>query len=178
MAADAANTSASKRRLRMLRVYFPVDIYKVDVYDVDMKALLTALISAMVLLAQIPTPENNKMLSDAAKQLSAAAFDAKSPVTVHGHVGTLVWPEGSAGMILVKADDGAEYAFSTAGVPAMAKQGFTRFAMKPGAEIIVTGVTTADRSKIGPGLIAARADIIKRPDGSTAFDRAKLPGAK
>jgi hypothetical protein len=141
-----------------------------------MKTLLTALVSAVVLLAQVQTPEKDKMLSEAARQLSGAAFDAKASVTVHGRVGTLVWPEKTMGMLLVKADDGAEYAFSTAGVPAMGKQGFTRFAMRPGEAITVTGVTTADRSKIGPGFIAARADVIKKSDGSTAFDRSKLPG--
>jgi hypothetical protein len=158
-------------------VYFSVDIYKVDIYDVDMKTkLLSTLVMAAALVsAQLSRPDNDKMLSEAARQLSAANFDAKSPVTVHGTVGTLVWPEGSAGMILVKTDDGQEYAFSTAGVPAMAKQGFTRFGMHPGESITVTGVTTANRSKIGPGFIAARADIIKKSDGSTAFDRAKLP---
>jgi hypothetical protein len=139
-----------------------------------MKTLLAALVSAVVLCAQNPTPGKDKMMSDAARQLSGATFDPKAPLTVHGRVGMLVWPEGSPGMILVKTDDGTEYAFSTAGVPAMAKQGFTRFAMRPGEAITVTGIATADRSKIGPGFIAARADLITKSDGSTAFDRAKL----
>lgn len=164
----------------MLKVYFPVDIYKVDVYYVDMKAkLLSSLVLAAALVsAQVSRPDNDKMLSEAAHQLSTANFDAKSPVTIHGTVHTLVWPEKTMGMLLVKADDGQEYAFSTAGVPAMAKQGFSRFSAHPGESITVTGVTTANRSKIGPGFIAARADIIKKSDGSTAFDRAKLPEAK
>ncbi len=143
-----------------------------------MKTLLTALVSAVVLLAQAPTPSNNAFMTDAAKQLAAVNFDTKSPVTVHGVVHTLVWPEKTMGMLLVKADDGQEYAFSTAGVPAMAKQGFSRFSAHPGETLTVTGVTTAGRSKIGPGFIAARADIITKSDGSTAFDRSRLPGAK
>jgi hypothetical protein len=66
------------------------------------------------------------------------------------------------------------YAFTTAGVPALAKQGFTRFTAKPGQEVIVTGVLAEGRVKIGPGAIAARADVINKIDGSELFNRANL----
>jgi hypothetical protein len=102
-------------------------------------------------------------------------FDSGAPVTVHGRVGTLVWPQGTSGMILVEATVGGEkYAFSTASVPGMAKQGFSRFTMKPGEEVIVTGVRAKGDSKIGPGFTAARADLITKSDGNRVFDRSKL----
>jgi len=91
-----------------------------------------------------------------------------------------VWPERSAGMILVEAIGTSEkYAFSTAGVPAMAKQGFTRFTLKPGDEVIVTGVLANGSPKIGPGsgFYAARADLITKSDGTHVFDRTRLPVA-
>jgi hypothetical protein len=78
-------------------------------------------------------------------------------------------------MMLVEVNGGSEkYAFSTAGVPAMAKQGFSRFTMRPGEEIIVTGVLAKRDLKIGPGFTAARADLITKSDGSRVFDRTRL----
>ena len=103
-------------------------------------------------------------------------FESGLPVTLRGRVTTLVWPEGTSGMVVIEAGSGGEmYAFSTAPVPDMAKQGFTRFVLQPGAEVIVTGVLAANKAKIGPGFTAARADLITRADGSRAFDRARLP---
>jgi uncharacterized protein DUF6152 len=132
-------------------------------------------IAAIQGLAQVQTPEVNKQLTSAAQQLSAMTFDSGSPVTVRGRVSTLVWPEGSAGMMLVEVNGGSEkYAFSTAGVPAMAKQGFSRFTMRPGEEVIVTGALAAGGLKIGPGFTAARADLITKSDGTRVFDRARL----
>jgi hypothetical protein len=79
-------------------------------------------------------------------------------------------------MIVVEvAGNSAKYAFSTAGVPAMARQGLTRFALKPGDEIIVTGVLANGNLKIGPGFNAARADLVTRTDGTHLFDRTRLP---
>jgi hypothetical protein len=79
-------------------------------------------------------------------------------------------------MILVEASNGiGKYAFSTARVPAMAKQGFTRFTLHPGEEVIVTGSLASSNAKIGPGFTAAQANVITKSDGSRVFDRAKLP---
>ena len=124
---------------------------------------------------QVATPQLDQNLSNAAGSLAAMPFDENSPVTIRGHVSTLVWPERCCGMILIEASQGGEkYAFSTAGVPAMAKLGFTRFALQPGAEVIVTGVLASGKAKIGPGFNAARADLITRSDGSRLFDRSRL----
>src|SRR6185295_6695949 len=72
-------------------------------------------------------------LTNAAQTLASMSFDSGVGLTIRGRVTTVVWPEGSAGMMLVEAVGTPEkYAFSTAGVPALAKQGFTRFAVKPG----------------------------------------------
>jgi hypothetical protein len=137
--------------------------------------VLAIWIAALPAMAQDPTPELNKQLTNAAQQVSAMAFDSGSPVTIRGRVATLVWPEGSSGMMLVEVNGGSEkYAFSTAGVPAMAKQGFSRFTMRPGEEIIVTGVLATGGLKIGPGFTAARADLITKSDGSRVFDRTRL----
>jgi hypothetical protein len=115
-------------------------------------------------------------LTNAAQTLSAMAFDSTSGLTVHARVASAVWPERAAGMIVVEVGGSSEkYAFSTAGVPAMAKQGLSRFTLKPGDEIIVTGVLANGNLKIGPGFNAARADLISRPDGTRLFDRAQLP---
>ena len=115
-------------------------------------------------------------LTNAAQTLAGMSFDSGVGLTIRGRVTTVVWPEGSAGMMLVEAVGTSEkYAFSTAGVPALAKQGFTRFAVKPGEEVIVTGVLANGSPKIGPGFSAARADLITRADGSRLFDRTLLP---
>ncbi len=110
------------------------------------------------------------MFTKAAGELSALKFDPRAPVSIRGRIATLVFPEGTVGMVVVES--GADrYAFSTAGVPALAKQGFTRFTAKPGQEVIVTGVLAEGGAKIGPGAIAARADTINKIDGSLLFKR-------
>ncbi|MBV8845508.1 MAG: hypothetical protein JO307_22090 [Bryobacterales bacterium] len=125
---------------------------------------------------QVATPRSDQTLSSAARSLASLPFDENAPITIRGRVATLVWPEASSGMILIEAGQGGEkYAFSTAGVPAMAKQGFTRFALQPGAEVIVTGVLASAKAKIGPGFNAARANLITKNDGSRLFDRSRLP---
>jgi hypothetical protein len=116
-----------------------------------------------------------QILTAAAKSLAEMTFDPGAPVTIHGTVGTLVWPEGTSGMLVVEAaGSGEKYAFSTAGVPAMARQGFSRFTMKPGEDVIVTGVRAKGDSKIGPGFRAARADMVTTSNGNLIFDRSKL----
>ena len=141
--------------------------------------ILALWISALPGMAQASTPELNKQLTAASQQLSAMRFDSASPVTVRGRVATLVWPEGVSGMMVVEVNGGAEkYAFSTAGVPAMAKQGFSRLTMRPGEEVIVTGVLATGGQKIGPGFTAARADLITKSDGNRVFDRTRLPGGE
>lgn len=125
---------------------------------------------------QVALPEMNKILSDAAQSLTAMQFDPNAPVTIRGRVSTLVWPEKSNGMALIEADQsGKRYAFSTAGVPAMAKQGFSRFSIHPGEEVVVTGFLATGNAKIGPGFDAARADLITKTDGTRLFDRSRLP---
>ena len=115
-------------------------------------------------------------LTNAAQTLSAMPFDSGSGLTVRARVASAVWPERAAGMIVVEvAGTSEKYAFSTAGVPAMAKQGLSRFTLKPGDEIIVTGVLANGNLKIGPGFNAARADLITRIDGTRLFDRTQLP---
>jgi hypothetical protein len=138
--------------------------------------MLITLITTLSGFAQVPNPEN-VALTNAAQTLAAMSFDAGMGLTIRGRVTTLVWPERSAGMILVEAVGGEKYAFSTAGVPAMGKQGFTRLTVKPGDEVIVTGVTANGNPKIGPGFNAARADLITRADGSALFNRTLLPAS-
>jgi hypothetical protein len=135
-----------------------------------------ALALSAIASSQIPTPKMNQILTGAANSLAEAQFDSNVPVTIRGRVSTLVWPEGTSGMLIIEASQGGEkYAFSTARVAAMAKQGFTRFALHPGEEVIVSGVLASGKTKIGPGLNAARADLITKSDGSRVFDRSKLP---
>lgn len=141
--------------------------------------LLAVWIAALPVLAQSSTPELTKQFTNAAQQLSTMAFGSGSPVTIRGRISTLIWPEGSSGMMLVEVNGGTEkYAFSTARVPQMAKQGFSRFTMQPGEEVIVTGVLANGGQKIGPGFMAARADLITKSDGTRVFDRTRLPGDK
>jgi hypothetical protein len=134
-----------------------------------------ALCLSAAAFCQVQTPGPDRILSDAARQLAAMPFDANAPVTIQGLVTTLVWPEGTSGMILVETRSGQKYAFSTAKVSDMAKQGFTRFSVHPGEEVIVTGARAANDATIGPGFTAARADLITRSDGNRVFDRARLP---
>ena len=122
------------------------------------------------------TPAESLALTSAAQTLSAMAFDSGRGVTLRARVASTVWPERAAGMIVVFVGGTSEkYAFSTAGVPAMAKQGLSRFTLKPGEEIIVSGVLANGNLKIGPGFNAARADLITRIDGTRLFDRTQLP---
>jgi len=137
--------------------------------------MLALSIGATSGLAQ-DTIAESAALTSAAQTLSALPFDSGTTLTVHARVASVVWPERAAGMVVVEVPGAsAKYAFSTAGVPAMARQGFTRFALKPGDEIIVTGVLANGNLKIGPGFNAARADLITRPDGTHLFDRTRLP---
>jgi hypothetical protein len=142
------------------------------------RLVLLICIAMIPAIAQIPTPELNKQLTNAARQLSAISFDSGSPVTVRGQIATLVWPEGGSGMILVYVNGGGEkYAFSTAKVAQLAKQGFSRFTVHPGEEVIVTGVLASGGQKIGPGFTGARADVITKSDGTRVFDRSRLAGS-
>jgi hypothetical protein len=127
--------------------------------------------------AQAPNPENIALVN-AAQALASMSFDSGVGLTTRVRVTTAVWPERSAGMILAEAIGTSEkYAFSTAGVPAMARQGLTRFTLKPGDELIVTGVLANGSPRIGPGasFAAARADVITKADGTHIFDRTRLP---
>ena len=137
------------------------------------KTCTSFLLAALIGVAQVQTPEMSKILTAASKSLAETQFDDGNAVTVRGRVSTLVWPEGSSGMIVVEAS-GEKFAFSSAKVREMAKQGFSRFTMKPGEEVVITGVRAKDNSKIGPGFTAARADMVTKSDGHRIFDRSKL----
>ncbi len=141
-----------------------------------MRKTLASLLLVLTIPAfsQVPTPELNKILTNAAQSLTAMRFDANAPVTIRGRVSMLVWPEGTSGIVILEASLGGEkFAFSTARVPQMAQQGFSRFTMKPGEEVIVTGVLAAGKATIGPGFSAARADLITKSDGNRVFDRSE-----
>lgn len=145
------------------------------------RLVVPIVLAAAAAIAQIATPQLNQQLTNAAQQLTAMQFEPGSLITVRGVVTTLVWPEHGNGMLLVEADRGREkYAFSTAKVGEMAKQGFSRFTVHPGTEVIVTGALATGARKIGPGFAAARADIITKGDGSRVFDRSRVDagGAK
>lgn len=139
-------------------------------------SVLLAVVIGMVPGFAQDSPAESIALTNAALTLSSMAFDAGRGLTVRVRVASMVWPERAAGMIVVEVPGTSEkYAFSTAGVPAMAKQGLSRFTLKPGEEIIVTGVLANGDLKIGPGVSAARADLIRRVDGTRLFDRTQLP---
>ena len=134
-------------------------------------AILIGLVSGCA-----PGNAESVALTSAAETLSTIPFDSSAGVTVHARVASAVWSERLAGMIVVEAaGTDQKYAFSTAGVPAMAKQGLTRFSLKPGDEIIVTGVLANGNLKVGSGFDAARADLVTRTDGTHLFDRTRLP---
>src|SRR5262249_35694438 len=123
--------------------------------------------------ALIDLVQAKELKPDSAAVLAAMPFDAGAPVTVQGTVSTLFFgPPGAGGMMVVHGNTGA-YAFSTGETRNMAKQGFSRFTMKPGQEVIVTGVVAASSAKI-EGLTAARADTITTTSGQRLFDRAAL----
>jgi hypothetical protein len=128
---------------------------------------------AALVACEGPDPELQRQLTETAQQMTSMNFDSAASVTVSGHVGTLVWPEGGSGMILIEAD-GTKYAFSTAKVADMAKQGFTRFALHPGEEVTITGPLASDDSTVAQGFTAARADLVAKADGTTIFDRTKV----
>ena len=140
-----------------------------------MKRILILTFGFLIGCDQVPDLELQRQLTDTAQLMTSMAFDPNAAIIVHGPVGTLVWPEGASGMILIEAD-GKKYAFSTAKVPDMAKKGFTRFALRPGEEVTITGLLAPGSPTIGPGFTAARADVIAKSDGTRLFDRAKLPG--
>jgi len=114
-----------------------------------------------------------ELTPDAAAGLASISFDSGAPVTVHGHVTTLLFSEpGSAGAMVVHGEEG-NFAFATAATRDLAKQKFTRFSLKPGEEVIVSGVAASSGERIN-GLTPARADMVKTSDGQTLFDRAAL----
>ncbi len=156
--------------------FFCLDFYNVYAYSADMRRTLLAFFLCLPLPAQVPTPELNKQLTELAKTLASVTYDSKKPITVEGRATTMVWPEGTSGIVVIETAKGERYAFSTAGVPAMAKQGFTRFALSPGTAVKVTGLLAPGNGMIGSSWIAGRADTIDKADGKRIFDRAKLPG--
>ena len=137
------------------------------------KRSLLALTLSVVTTAcsRISTPELNSELTAAAIELAAMSVASHAPVMTSGHVTTLVWPEEASGVIVVQTGDGMKYAFSTAPVPVLAKQGFTRTTMHPGDEVGVSGVLAPGKTVTTGALIAARADIIFKGDGTRVFVR-------
>jgi hypothetical protein len=116
--------------------------------------------------------QTKELSPEAADALAAISFDSAAPVTVQGRVTTLRFSEPPAtGVMILHAGD-AKYAFATAATRDMAKQGFNRFTLQPGEEVIVTGVLAKGGQNI-EGLIAARAETIALRDGRTVFDRNK-----
>ena len=95
--------------------------------------------------SSIPTPASNAAMTATASELAALPFDG-GPISTSGHVTAAVWPEGGIGMIVVQTGDGLKYAFSTAAVPEMAKQGLTRRSLGPGEEVGVLGVLAAGKT--------------------------------
>ena len=116
----------------------------------------------------IPAP--NAELTAAAAELAAMQFEPSALISTSGHVSTAVWPESGPGMLVVETGAGLKYAFSTAAVPDMAKQGFTQRSMGPGEEVGVSGLLAPGKT-VGSGLAAARADSITRGDGTRVFTR-------
>src|ERR1700732_27231 len=82
-----------------------------------------------------------KELSPAdAAALAEMSFDPTAPVTVRGTVSTLFFgPPGTTGMMAIHSGT-QRFVFSTAPTKVLAGQGFTRFSMKPGEDVVVTGV--------------------------------------
>jgi hypothetical protein len=107
-----------------------------------------------------------------AAELAGMSFDPGAKVTVRGRVTTLFFGEpGATGMMIVHtADEAQQYAFSTSSTKELAGQGFSRFSVGPGEEVMVTGVTTRDGKKLR-GFTAARADSISKADGKKLYDR-------
>jgi hypothetical protein len=107
-----------------------------------------------------------------AAELAETPFDPGAKLIVRGRVTTLFFSEpGSTGMMIVHTDDGSQsYAFSTSSTKELARQGFSRFSIGPGEEIVVTGVTARDGKKLR-GFTAARADTILKADGKKLYER-------
>lgn len=112
---------------------------------------------------------------EAGVALASMRFDAGTPVQVRGPVTTLLFAKpGTTGAIVIHTTAGEKYVFATAATPVLARQGFSRFSLQPGQEVIVTGVR-AEGARTIDGLQAARADGIATADGRRLFDRAALP---
>jgi hypothetical protein len=112
---------------------------------------------------------------ETAKKLASMPFDGGTKVTVHGRATMLLHAlPGETGMLAFAEVDGSrKFVFSTAPTQAMAKQGFSRYTMHPGEELMITGVLAKNGDTLGEYL-AARADTITKLDGSLVFDRAAL----
>lgn len=112
---------------------------------------------------------------ETAKQLATMPFDGGAKVAVHGRATMLMHAlPGEPGMLaLAEVDGSRKFVFSTAQTHAMAKQGFSRFTMRAGEELMVTGVLAKNGDRVGEYL-AARADTITKMDGSRVFDRGEL----
>ncbi|MBZ5575607.1 MAG: hypothetical protein LAP40_03480 [Acidobacteriia bacterium] len=116
---------------------------------------------------------------DAAVSVAGLPFDAGVPLTIRGRVTTLLFAKpGASGAMVVHTTAGpGKYVFSTAPTPDLARQGFSRFTLKPGEAVIVTGVLAEHGQQI-EGLAAARADTIATADGRRVFDRTALPAGR
>ena len=109
---------------------------------------------------------------EASEKLAAMTF-GQTPITVRGRITMAHFAvPGSTGMITVQTDSD-RYVFLTARTRDLAKQGFSRFSVSPGQELIVTGVAAKGGERM-ENFIAARADAIAAVDGKTLFNRADL----
>ncbi len=107
--------------------------------------------------------------------LAALSFDPNRPVVIRGTVGAVMFAN-PLGMILVDPGNGTErFVFLTAAASEMMKQGFTRTTLKPGDEVIITGIV-GGKVEEGPAgsVIGAKAETITLPDGTVVFNRAKI----
>jgi len=113
--------------------------------------------------------------------LAALTFDPNRPVVIRGKATTIMFMN-PAGIIMVDPGNGGErYRFVTASPTQTIKQGFTKGSIKPGDEIVVTGILAADGGAVEEGpagkVIAAQAATISLANGTLVFDRAKVEDA-
>src|SRR5439155_17096330 len=99
-----------------------------------------------------------QLAPEASQRLAAMTFES-TPVTVRGRITMALFAvPGSTGMITVQSNT-EKYVFLTAPTRDLAKQGFSRFSVTAGQELIVSGTAAKGGERL-ENFIAARADLI------------------
>ena len=102
----------------------------------------------------------------------AAEYDMNKPVTVKGTIQKLAWVNPHAYIFVDTKDENGKivtWAFETLSPNALARQGWNKYSLKPGDEVIVEGYLAKDGKPLADGSMHGNSRSVTMADGKRVF---------